>query len=75
MGSENKGGESENSSSLRQILLCNIIPKFHRMTGEQGICKSEDCSKEMKGQEFFCLFFVIFTYVLILQGQGSVYAP
>lgn len=52
MGSENKGGESENSSSLRQILLCNIIPKFHRMTGEQ----SEDCSKEMKGQEFFVCF-------------------
>lgn len=41
------------------------------MTQEQGIYKSEDCSKEMKGQDFF----VIFTCILILQGQGSVYAP
>lgn len=33
---------------------------------EQEIYKSEDCNKGMKGQGFVA----IFTYILVLQGQG-----
>lgn len=41
------------------------------MTLEQGIYKSEDCSKGMKGQDFVA----VFIYILVLQGQGSTSSP